>query len=92
MSFSTGAIRANPYVLEIIDTGQGQTSVSGLDTETRIAALEAAVANLQAVITATTGVVIGPDAATFTNAVGTGGYNVVINGNLVVTGTVTGSQ
>jgi hypothetical protein len=89
MSFTTGAIRANPYVLEIIETGQGQTSVSGIDLEARVAALEAAVASLQAIITATTGVVIGPNSATFTNAAETGDYNVIINGNLLVTGTVT---
>lgn len=100
MSFTTGNMRANPYVLEIIETGQGVTGVGGgggtAAMEDRIAALEAAVASLQAIITATAGggVVIGPDSATFTNVNGTGysvtiGGSVRVTGDLVVDGTIT---
>jgi hypothetical protein len=98
MSFITGgSVRANPFVLEIIETGQGATSIGGgVPTEERIAALESAVANLQAIITAIAGggVVIGSDSATFTNVSGTNysmtvGGSVTITGDLVVRGTIT---
>jgi hypothetical protein len=97
MAFSTNRVRDNQFVLELLDTGAGQRSVTGIDSATQIADLETAVASLQSVVTdaAVSAVTIGTDAATFqTAAAETGGaadYAVTVTGSVTAT-TVTATD
>jgi hypothetical protein len=83
MSFTTSRVRDNPFVIEILDTAAGQRSISGIDTGTRLDALEASVASLQRVIPAadTTAATITGTVATFQTG-GADDYTVTVSGSV----------
>jgi hypothetical protein len=79
-------MRANPYLIETIEASTDQQNASGQSITSRLAALEAAVANLQAMLAATAGnVTISDESATFTSGTGTATYAMTVSGSVTAT-------